>query len=95
MCGNGTEKPRLVENPGAVRIYADGPASVEIHGPNARITYFELQDWAGEEVKVPVAVIILPAEVCGVGTVTKMTARARAMLGRAACAGDGVPETTH
>lgn len=77
MSGNGAVKGRLIEMTGVPEFYSDGAASVEIHGPNARITYFAYRTIDEELVRVPVAEIVLPVAVCGVGIVTELIRRAR------------------
>lgn len=75
MSQNGT-KSRLIEAE-APTIYTDGPAKVEIHGANARITYFEYRDLGDEVVMVPVLVIVMPASVVGSEPVVEMFRQAR------------------
>lgn len=79
MCGNGTEKKNRLVEAEVPTIYSDGPAKVELHGHNIRITYFEYRELAGEIVKMPVLAMWVPEEVVGSEWVLELFRRARAL----------------
>lgn len=58
-------------------IYTDGPATAEVHGQNVRVTYYELQDRDGVEVRVPVLIMIRPITSCGTGVLVRLVERSR------------------
>lgn len=93
MCQNGAIKIRLIDAE-APTIYTDGPARVEIHGVNARITYYELRDLGEETVMVPVLVMVIPASLIGSDAIIDMFRQAR-LTGRTISIVDEAGATAH
>ncbi len=61
----GAEEPSLIDNPDVPTVYADGILDIEIHAPNARITYFVWRQSAnGNRVKQAVLVMYRPIDSC-------------------------------
>lgn len=59
-----------IDNPDVATVYADGILDIEIHDPNARITYFAWRQVGdGHRVRLPVLVMYRPLDSCRDGVV--------------------------